>query len=208
MRCVGESVVLDLIRHSDPESLYEAALLCVATSNAEGAKRRIDIASIHALAERQAQRSSELTIALRDAMFERVREGWTLRRVVSLTTQEGLTRERKALELIDAIPNARVEIRAIVVDAVPIMAPLIVGDIVAFLAFEDARDFAAADGLEFRSREAVETPQRYFDLLWDDPRVIHALARSKRSHPHQNRPKTAKTPFQGALVPTSIKWCG
>jgi hypothetical protein len=161
-----------IIRHSDPESLYKAALTCVRTSPADGAERRIDIASIHALAEHQVQRSSALTIALRDAMFERVRGGWTLRRVVSLTTQEGLIRGRKALELIDAIPNARVEIRAIVVDAVPIMAPLVIGNEVAVLAFEDARDFAAADGLEFRARGAVETAQRYFDLLWDDPRAI------------------------------------
>ncbi len=105
-------------------------------------------------------------------MLERVREGWTLRRIVSLTTQEGLMRERSALDLIDAIPNARVAIRAIVVDAVPILAPLIVGTNVAFLASEDARDFAAAEGLEFRSRETIDAAQRYFDLLWDDPRVI------------------------------------
>jgi hypothetical protein len=156
-----EFVVFDppVIRHSDPESLYRPALSCVATIRADGAKRRIDIASIHALAEHEAQRPSELTLGLRDAMLERVREGWTLRRVVSLTTQTGLMRERRALEVIDAIPNGRVEIRAIVVDAVPIMAPLVVGDAVAFLAFEDARDFGAADGLEFRSREAIVLAQ-------------------------------------------------
>jgi hypothetical protein len=171
---VDELGVFDhlVIRHADPESLYRSALSCMATIRAKGAKRRIDIASIHALAEHEAQQQSELTLALRDAMFELVREGWTLRRVVSLTTQTGLMRELKALELIDAIPNGRVEIRGIVVDAIPIMAPLVVGDTAAFLAFEDARDFAAADGLEFRSREAIDTAQGYFDLLWDDPRAI------------------------------------
>ena len=179
MRCTIPAAVDDpgtlnpaIFRHSDPESLYRAALSCVRTVQADGAKRRIDIASIHALAEHQAHRSSELTRALRDAMLERVREGWTLRRIVSLTTQEGLMRERSALDLIDAIPNARVAIRAIVVDAVPILAPLIVGTNVAFLASEDARDFAAAEGLVFRSRETIDAAQRYFDLLWDDPRVI------------------------------------
>lgn len=171
---MDEFDVLDrpVSRYSDPESLYRAAISVVVSSRARAAKRQIDIASVHALAEPHAQRPSELTLALRNAMLERVREGWTLRRVVSLTTQEGLTRERKSLELIDAIPDARVEIRAIVVDAVPIMAPLIVGGAIAFLAFEDARDFAAADGLEFRSQEAIEAVQRYFDLLWDDPRGI------------------------------------
>ncbi len=161
-----------IIRHSDPESLYGAALSCVSAVQAEGAKRRIDIASIHALAEHQAHRSSELTRALRDAMLERVREGWTLHRIVSITTQDGLARERAALDLIDIIPNARVEIRAIIVDAVPILAPLIVGTKAAFLASEDDRDFAAAEGLELRSRDTIDAAQRYFDLLWNDPRTI------------------------------------
>lgn len=52
-----------IFRHSDSESLYRVALACIGTAEAEGAKRRIDIASIHALAEHQADRSSELTRA-------------------------------------------------------------------------------------------------------------------------------------------------
>jgi hypothetical protein len=171
---MGDTGSLNLanVRHSDPESLYGALLSCVRTVQAKGARRRIDIASIHALAEHQAHGSSELTLALRDAMLERVREGWTLRRIVSITTQDGLTRERVSLDLIKAIPRARVEIRAIVVDAIPVLAPLIVGTQVAFLASEDDRDFAASEGLEFRSRDAIDAAQSYFDLLWDDPRAI------------------------------------
>lgn len=54
----------------------------------------------------------------------------------------------------------------------PVLAPLVVGARVAFVSFEDDRDFAAAEGLEFTSPRAVGAVQQYFDLLWRDSRAI------------------------------------
>ena len=160
------------VRHIDQASMYRVTIRAVREAQASGRQRRIQIASIHALAENEADRSSDLTRALRDAMFDRVKEGWSMYRIVSITTEAGLKRERVGLEMIDAIPEARVEVRAIVVDSIPVLAPLIVADKVAFVALEDDRDFAASEGLEFHSPETVDAVQRYFDLLWGDPRMI------------------------------------
>jgi hypothetical protein len=160
------------VRHTDQTSLYRAAIRWVREAQAIGRQQRISIASIHGLAEHEADRSSDLTRALRDAMLERVREGWSLHRIVSIATEAGLKRELVGLKLIDAIPDARVEMRAVIVDAMPVLAPLIVAGQVAFASSEDDRDFAALEGLEFHSPEMIDAMQQYFDLLWRDPRAI------------------------------------
>ena len=57
-------------------------------------------------------------------------------------------------------------------DSVPVLAPLIIGRSVAFLAAEDPRDFAAYEALMFRDENSIAFCVRYFESLWTDDRAI------------------------------------
>lgn len=153
-----------------PEALYNAAIQAV--RNARTVPTEMDIAALHGHAERRDVAQSPLGKALMDAMWERVAQGWRLRRVVSISTQERLQRELGLIEHIDEYGQTRLEVRVLVTDSVPVLAPLVIGRSVAFLAAEDPRDFGAYEGLMFRDEDSVAFCVRYFESLWHDDRAI------------------------------------
>ncbi len=107
-----------------------------------------------------------------DAMLTRVSQGSRLRRLVSITTEARLRRELTMIRSIDERGQTRVEVRVLVTDSVPVLAPLIIGQSAAFLAAEDPRDFGVYEGLMFRDADSIDFCARYFESLWTDDRAV------------------------------------
>jgi uncharacterized protein (TIGR02391 family) len=155
---------------TSPDTLYRIA--SDAIWNAGDRPGTLDIAALHGHAERREVAQSELSRALMEAMLARVAQGWRLRRIVSITTEARLERELAIISRIDGGGSARVEVRVLVTDSVPVLAPLVIGESMAFLAAEDPRDFGVYESLLFRDRDSVAFCARYFDSLWNDDRAI------------------------------------
>jgi len=161
----GSTIVL-----ASPQELYDAATRAV--KNARGVPLAMDMAALHGHAERREVAQSSLSKALMDVMLARVAQGWRLRRVVSITTEARLRRELETIGRIDERGQARMEVRVLVTDSVPVLAPLIIGRTVAFLAAEDPRDFGAYETLMFTDADSIAFCMRYFESLWTDDRAV------------------------------------
>jgi hypothetical protein len=133
----------------------------------------MDIAALHGHAERRDLGQSQEILSLREAMLDRVAEGWRLRRIVSVATRAVLERELAVIADVEArINEPQLEVRALVTDSVPILAPLIIDGRCAILATEDPGRFGAYEGIVFTDIATIDLCQRYFDSLWSDERAI------------------------------------
>lgn len=122
------------------------------------------------------RRHSEHGRALREAMWRRVAEGWSFRRIVSLSTPAHLAWELEQNEAMEEHLGeaVRFELRAVRTRHVPLMLPIIAGTRIAALGREDSLWVGVAEGLVFTEPEAVSLTTRYFQSIWEDPRA-HVL---------------------------------
>jgi uncharacterized protein (TIGR02391 family) len=156
---------------SSPEEVYKAATRAVSTVNSP--HRTLDIAALHGHAERREIAQSPFSLTLMEAMLARVREGWRLRRAVSITSDARLDRELQLIQRLDEFPDrCRAEVRIFVTDSVPVLAPLIIERSIVFLGAEDPRDFGASEGLMITGEAGVAFCERYFESLWTDDRAV------------------------------------
>ncbi len=166
----GSRGPLDGFVHHTSESLYEAMVKAIELL--ENPEATIGICSLHGHRGRRYGARSEHAERLRTAIEGHVRDGGALNRIATYLNPDRLDQDLAELrEMSERFPEARIESRALVIDAPPVLAPLLVGDKVGFLARDDHRRDGVDGGIELRGQHGLQMCDLAFRDLWQDRRA-------------------------------------
>ncbi len=162
--------------YSDGDEAYAAAIQMVAQARKpRGSEPVIFVMSLHGHAGDAAlfppRAAAPGSLELIEAINRRMAEGWTLRRLVNLTSHERLDWELEKLSAYGEEPM-RYELKVLVAEIPAMLTPLVVGEDNVMLAVEDDLQFGVRGGIRIRGTSEVKLIRRYIDLLWDDRRAI------------------------------------
>jgi hypothetical protein len=165
----GSRGPLDGIVHHTGESLYEAAIEAIEALTDPEAE--IGLCSLHGHRGQRHGGRSEREDALRSAIEDHAGAGGVLNRLATYLSPDRLDQDLKEIEsLCTRVPGARVEARALVIDTPPVLAPLLVGEEVAFLARDDHHLHGVDGGIEIRGSHGLQMCALAFRDLWQDHR--------------------------------------
>ena len=137
-------------------------------------ERTISLAAMHGYGEsrdREPRGFEPATEAFDKALaFAVTKRNFQIRELFNINDPERLAMVVGRLEQRDATSESEVKVISIS-DALPLLAPLVIGEEHVFLALADSRYNRVARAIHLRGKAYADFAKRYFDELWNDERA-------------------------------------
>jgi hypothetical protein len=150
-----------------PDRVYADLVHLVRTGTPPAAGRFIRIASVRPT-PRDGYAPDPRAARLMEAVYDRLDEGWTVRRLLNISSLERLDWELAH----QPAGKPRLELRVLVGDPPPLLTPLVIGNRHAVIARPDPQGAGVSDAVLLKGAAAVRLATDSFDALWDHPGLI------------------------------------
>jgi hypothetical protein len=157
----------------EPATLYDEAVDLVRTCRPTDARKRvIKIASLRPPSQPRRPQTNARTDRLINACLARMADGWKIRRIVGVAVYDIARLDRELQRPLPVCDAGAYEMKVIVGNPVPVLAPLLIGYQHAVIGTHDAEGAGIERGLILTDDASIDFVDIYFDRLWALPEAI------------------------------------